>query len=441
MKNIYYVISSDGQVYNPHDYLEEDFCSEEMSVCIKREVLGEQIECNNSSDYIKSANKLGFSWEKNSAIGFINYNYNANLIMKLVQEYARSLVEGIGLPIYEVKGSNFFNMNYPVVQEYVHLFGDRLFKFNSDKDELVMGYDASYPQFNLACDKIVREENLPYAHFSISDCYRYEQSGECMLLYRNRRFHMPDIHPYFKDIDDAWDWYPKLEEKLIEGFRLAKKKYINIAKIGSLKNWEEYKERVVDIAKRNNVEVLVDIKNDNEDRYWIVDIDYSFIDSLKQVREIGCIQIDIGNAKRLGIEFVDRYGSRRFPVIIHSAIPGGIERYIYMLIDNMSEFPLEFKPIQLRLAPVGEKYIKQSLEVYNKYKHIIRIDIDDRSVGVSKKIKDAHHDYISNILLIGQKEVDDQSIIDSYIKNIIDNLNPSVPFIKNNWEILMSRKI
>lgn len=183
---------------------------------------------------MKIANKLGFCWEENSSIGFVQYNYKADLIMRLVKEYARKLVNEIGLPIYEVRGSNFFDMSYPVVQACAGLFGERLFIHNNDDKQMVMNYDASYPQFNIAGKASINDEAMPFAHFSLSDCYRYEQNGECMLLYRNRRFFMPDLHPYFRDVNEAWDWYPKLEKKLIESSENVSRKYWNVIKVSSM---------------------------------------------------------------------------------------------------------------------------------------------------------------------------------------------------------------
>lgn len=85
-------------------------------------------------------------------------------------------------------------MSHPVVEAYASLYGDRLFNFNAGNKKLVMSYNASYPQFNLAGQYSIKDKHLPFAHFSISDCYRLEQSGECMLFVRQRRFFMPDLH-------------------------------------------------------------------------------------------------------------------------------------------------------------------------------------------------------------------------------------------------------
>jgi len=443
MKNKYLIIDKSGNIINAKEYRGSDACSNEMAICIDREVLNIPLKKQDGEPrYLKNARKLGFSWEDNSSIGFLSYDYKANLILRLVKEYARHLVHGIGLPIYEVSGSNFFDLKHPVVQSYAGLFGDRLFRFKSDYDELVMSYDASYPQFNLAGKYNIQEKHLPFAHFSISDCYRYEQSGECMVLFRGRRFNMPDIHPYFKDIDQAWEWYEKFEDQLKAGFELANRDYINVAKVSSEENWDKYKRNIAEIAQRNQKEMLVEIKMDGEDRYWIVDIDYSFIDDLEQVREIGCIQIDVGNAERLGIKYQDSDQKSHYPVIIHSAIPGGIERYIYMLIDDMGKFPIYFQPVQLRIIPVSDKFIDYTKNLAYKYSHI-RIDIDDRKEGVSWKIKQAHEEMIPECVVIGEREMQEGELPASFVEKVngIEKSCEGLPQVPNSIQKMISRRV
>lgn len=441
MKNKFLIINKEGKVIDVDKYRLSNECSPNMAICICREALG--ISAGSSVDkpiYLQNAKKLGFVWEENASIGFLQYDYKANLILRLVKEYARHLVYGLGLPIYEVSGSNFFDLKHPVVEAYACLFGDRLFKFKSKEDELVMSYDASYSQFNLAGKYHIREDQLPFAHFSISDCYRYEQSGECMVLFRGRRFNMPDIHPYFKNLDEAWEWYPKFEKQIEAGFKLANREYVNVAKVSSEANWEIFKPQICDIARRGEKEMLVEIKMDGADRYWIVDIDYSFIDAFEQVREIGCIQIDVGNASRLGIKYQKSDGSYDNPVIIHSAIPGGIERYIYMMVDDIQNFPVYFQPVQLRLIPVSQKFIDYAKSIAAKSPEI-RIDIDDRAESVSKKIKQAREDLVANYIVIGEKEVAEGEIPSS-VQEVVEKVKKEIeglPALPASMPLLVSQ--
>ncbi|MDD3102306.1 MAG: His/Gly/Thr/Pro-type tRNA ligase C-terminal domain-containing protein [Patescibacteria group bacterium] len=443
MDNKYLVIKKGGEIVNAEEYLKESRDSGDFDIFVKREALGHNIKIDEQkSDYLLYAQKFGFNWESNADIGFVQYDYRANLIMRLVKEYARKLIHQIGFPIYEIQGSNVFDLSHPVVEAYAKLYGDRLFQFESGKKKVVMSYDASYPQFNLAGKYKINHRHIPFGHFSISDCYRHEQSGECMLLYRQRRFYMPDIHPYFKDVEEAFEWYPKIEKKLLESSQEVNVNYQVVIEVSSDKNWEKYKDRILEIANRLDRNVLVAILRDDKDRYFIVNVDYKIIDKFGQSREICCIQIDVENAKRLDISFIDAERNKINPIIIHAAIPGGIERYIYMLFDDFKKrFPLWLYPAQIRLIPVNDNFVSFCEKLIEKYKDLpVRVEIDDRHESVSKKIKYAHQDIIPFPVVIGEKEKNSPNDIES-LHSAIDKIlvsSKDKPFIPMEYPRLIS---
>jgi threonyl-tRNA synthetase len=448
MNNKYYVVSKNGSIIDPKEYLESDECSEEFAVAIKREVFDEGVNRGmegdkNHSDYLFFSKKLGFDWERNSEGGFLSYDYKAKLIINLISEYARQLVKKIGFPVFEVSGANFFDLSYPVVQAYAGLYGDRLFQFKLQDKSLVMSYDASYPQFNLAGKYSLSYKQLPFAHFSVSDCYRNEQSGELMSLYRQRRFYMPDLHPYFKDVGEAFSWYPKIQSQILEAAKDANRHFHIVAEIASVAYWEQCREGIVGIAKDLCQEMLVIVDDDNKDRYWIINVDYKIVDQFRQSREIACIQIDVGNAKRLGIAYVDKDGKKVNPVIIHSAVPGGIERFIYMLMDNFQKsFPIWLYPSQVRLIPVNDKHVafcKKLIEM--NASEPIRMEIDNRNVGVSGKVKKAHEDLIPYPVVIGDREVNDGAPdLEKICKEVVSK-SAGKPFLPLSYPRLLSQQV
>jgi len=446
MKSKFIVVNKLGKCLNPKEVFKSDNISSNFKEFLKREAFGIPAKDKNKKPkYLQYANKLGFNWEPNADAGFMQYDYKACFILELVKEYARSLVNKIGLPIYEVRGANVFDMSHPVVEAYAKLYGDRLFQFKSGNKHVVMSYDASYPQFNLAGKYSLSYKDLPFAHFSLSDCYRHEQKGECMLLYRHRRFFMPDLHPYFKDVNEAFKWYPKIEKHIMNACREVNRNYQIIAEVASPEAWEKYKDRIIEIAIRRKRNMLVEIHRDKKDRYWIINVDYKIIDKFRQSREIACIQIDVGNAKRLNISYKDKKNNKKYPAIIHSAVPGGIERYLYMIIDNFKEsFPIWLHPVQIRLIPVGEKYIDKCRSILGRYSNDpLRIDIDDRSESVSRRVKQANVELIPYHFVVGQNEFDGKGNIKSLEKAVIDIVSASVdkPFRKYSWPELMSKRV
>lgn len=292
----YFILNHAKEIVSIDDCLKQHD-NDEFARFIRREALNE-ILVPQSSDkprYLAHANKLGFSWEANADIGHVQYDYKANLMRRLVQDYARQLVQSIDMPVYEVNGANMFSLQHPVVNAYASLYGDRLYQFKSGKSDIVMSYDASYPQFNIAAKGPLSYKQLPFAHFSLSDCYRHEQSGELMLLLRQRRFYMPDLHPYFKNIAEAFAWFPFpfLQEKILEAGRASLRDYHVVVAVPSQKIFDKYRQYIDKIPVLLGHDVLINILGDNAERYWVVNVDYKIIDALGQAREIACIQVDI----------------------------------------------------------------------------------------------------------------------------------------------------
>lgn len=442
----YFILQPDKKVVEIADYLKQKDIDPEFARFVRREALGEVLvrQSNDKPSYLQYANRLGFRWEPNADIGHIQYNYKANLMRRLVQDYARQLVHEIGMPVYEVNGANMFNLSHPVVDAYASLFGDRLYRFKSGDNDVVMSYDASYPQFNLAAKAPLSHKQLPFAHFSISDCYRHEQSGEMMLLLRQRRFYMPDIHPYFLDVAEAFAWFPKLQAKIVEAAEGAGRHYQMVIEVPSEKVWNQYLGYIEQIPGQLGADVLVNILEDGQDHYWVVNVDYKAIDKLGQAREIGCIQVDIGNAPRLNIHYIDHDGSKKHPVIIHSAIPGGIERYLYLLFNDFEEqgLPLWLQPVQIRLLPVGAAFVEQCLQLADKYAHLpLRIEVDDRSVSLSAKLKSAHEDLVPHKIVIGQKEVGSDYVeLERQIEKLVAEVSGK-PFIRREWPAEVSKQL
>ncbi|MHC1599671.1 MAG: His/Gly/Thr/Pro-type tRNA ligase C-terminal domain-containing protein, partial [Candidatus Methanospirareceae archaeon] len=126
----------------------------------------------------------------------------------------------------------------------------------------------------------------------------------------------------------------------------------------------------------------------------------------------------VENAERYGITYTDADGVRKSPIILHCSPSGAIERCIYALLEKsyldkeegtMPMLPLWLSPTQLRIIPVAERhleYIEGILPALNG----IRVDVDDRDETVSKKIRDAGREWIPYVAVVGDKEVEKQTL-------------------------------
>jgi 16S rRNA U516 pseudouridylate synthase RsuA-like enzyme len=149
--------------------------------------------------------------------------------------------------------------------------------------------------------------------------------------------------------------------------------------------------------------------------YWVINVEYVIIDELNRPREIATWQIDVGNAQRFNIKYVDEKGNEKYPVIVHTAILGSIERYIYMVFDTLAKnerhgvsptLPLWLSPIQVRIIPVAQEHLDYAIKVAQALlSKGFRVDVDDRNEGLGKKIRDAGIEWIPYVVVIGTHEI------------------------------------
>jgi threonyl-tRNA synthetase len=99
-----------------------------------------------------------------------------------------------------------------------------MYVVNSEDRQLVLRYAACFQQFAMIKDWQLSYKNFPFGAFEVADSYRFEQSGELLLGFRLRKFLMPDLHIFCKDIEEAKQQFLVLHEKIHSEMEKAWKK-------------------------------------------------------------------------------------------------------------------------------------------------------------------------------------------------------------------------
>ena len=340
----------------------------------------------------------------------MRYGPEGTLIFDLISDYASQVIRSLGIPVYQVRGTNMFSLENKAIQEHANLFGQRMYKVEVDGKNYVMRYAACFQQFALAKDWKINYRNLPFGEFEIADSYRLEQSGELTLGFRLRRLNMPDLHVFCKDTEEAKEIFRQIHDRIYSEIQKAGKDYFSLYNLTSREFFEKNKSFFLDLVAREAKPVLLCFYPENTSYYWVLNIEYHIIDKNGRPREIGTVQMDTGNARRFGISYTDRDGSNKFPIILHTAIIGSIERWLYTLFDEAlihdpPLLPTWLCPVQVRFAPVSEKFLEKASELANEVNsRNLRADVDDRPFTVSKKIREAESSWIPYIVLVGEKE-------------------------------------
>jgi threonyl-tRNA synthetase len=410
----YFILTPDGKLVKPEEY---NYTDEEFRVLVEKEVFKKELEGGQGRVY-QYLRKFGFEWEELSDKGHMRYEPHATVMLEAVTQYSWRVASSLGIPVFRVRGTNMFNLKAEPIRRHAELFGERMYEVRMDEDKFILRFAACYQQFAILKDWVLSYKDLPLGMFEVADSYRYEQSGELVLGFRLRKFFMPDLHILTRDLEEAKKIALKVREKIVEEAKKVGREYLAIYNVTEdfLNTHFDY---IVELVKQEGRPVLLTVYPAGI-YYWVINVEYIIVDELRRPREIATWQIDVGNAMRFGIKYVDENGSEKYPVIIHTAITGSIERYIYMVFDTIAQnekngippsLPLWLSPIQVRIIPVSPEHLDYALKVAQALiEKGFRVDVDDRNESLGKKIRDAGVEWIPYVVVVGEREVKTNTI-------------------------------
>jgi len=172
--------------------------------------------------------------------------------------------------------------------------------------------------------------------------------------------------------------------------------------------------------------------NEGDGAFYGPKIDCHIRDALSRTWQCGTIQLDMALPERFELEYTEADGSKQRPVFIHRAIVGSLERFLGILIEHFAgKFPLWLSPRQVRILTVADRH----LEIAKKTHHMLQeegfeCEIDDSMESISKKVRNAQVEQVNYILIIGDKEVKNQTINVRTRDNVVHGEMPLEPFIQ-----------
>ncbi len=442
IQTYYKILALDGKLYAPEEY-EFKPGEEEFRVLVEKEALKKGLAGGEEPHYLEYCRKFGIEWENFSDQGHMRYSPEGVMMFDLISEYSWNTVNSVGFPIFQVKGTNMFDLSVPAVKEHADLFGSRLYRIESENKSFVMRYAACHQQFAAVRNWTLSYKQLPFGTFEVADSYRLEQSGELLLCFRTRKLHMPDCHVYCRNMEDAKVATLKLHDKIYEEIRKLSRDYVSVYNI-TQSFLDANKDYVMELVRRERKPVLLNFVPEGI-YYWVLNIEYHIIDELERPREIATFQIDIGNAKRFGISYVNETGSKEHPPIIHTAVIGSIERYLFTILDQCAKveargakpsLPLWLSPTQVRLIPVKPEFLDFASKLTEKLDtSSVRTDIDDRDESVDKRVRDAEMNWIPYVVVVGKREATSDQLA---VRRRIDGKQYSCSLVDLAKEILAS---
>lgn len=256
--------------------------------------------------------------------------------------------------------------------------------------------------------------DLPLRWTDFAMLYRDEKPGELSGLARVRSFSQDDCHIFCREdqVDGEIDVALAMTKEVMNTFgfsyryRLSTRDPAHPEKyLGDPAIWNKVEKWAVDIMERNQIKY---VDGPGEAAFYAPKMDLLATDALGREWQLSTIQIDYVMPERFGLFYTDEDGQKRHPVMIHRAIIGSPERFMMILLEHFAgALPLWLSPTQVVVLPIADEQHEYAHGVMKKLREAgLRAEIDDRSLSIGKKIREAQVMKVPVMLIIGKKEAE-----------------------------------
>jgi threonyl-tRNA synthetase len=359
-----------------------------------------------------------FSIQELAGPGLIFFHPKGGRVRKIIEDWMRDqyLARGYSL----VYTPHVMRRDLWKTSGHADFYSDNMFK-PMDLD------DAEYQLKPMNCpghiliyrDKLHSYRDLPVRLGELGTVYRYERSGVMHGLLRVRGFTQDDAHIFCtpEQIEDeivnclqfAIDvlhtfGFDDYEAELSTWDGGASGKYD-----GTPDQWQLAEGALKRAAERLNVKIKL---IPDEAAFYGPKIDMKLVDAIGRLWQLSTIQFDFTLPRRFELEYVGEDGKKHQPLMVHRALYGSIERFFGILIEHYAgAFPVWLAPVQAVVLPITDRHTEYAQKVTKRLEDAgLRVSLDDRKEKVNLKIRDAQLQKIPYMLVVGDREAQNDSV-------------------------------
>jgi len=257
--------------------------------------------------------------------------------------------------------------------------------------------------------------DLPLRYAEKGTVYRYERSGVLHGLLRVRGFTQDDAHHFCRpdQMPEEIDFALEFCLNMLRAFGFNDfKAYLSTRPekaVGDLSQWQDAEAALEASLKRANLPYEID---PGGGVFYGPKIDLKLLDALGREWQLSTIQFDFNLPERFDLTFVNADGQLQRPYMVHRALLGSMERFFGVLIEHYAgAFPVWLAPVQAVLVPISDRHLPYAEMVAKELRLAgLRVELDDRSDRMNAKIRDAQMQKVPYILVVGDKEIEQNSV-------------------------------
>lgn len=256
--------------------------------------------------------------------------------------------------------------------------------------------------------------DLPIRFSEFGILHRRELSGVLGGTFRVRQFTIDDAHLFVRadQIQDEVNKLLLLVINVYDSFGFKPKFYLATKPDKAMGDKETWNEAETDLGKAlKEAKVDFDIK-EKDGAFYGPKIDIHIKDSQGRDWQLATIQLDFQIPERMKLEYIDKDGKSKRPVMIHRALTGSLERFIGILTEHFQgAFPFWLAPVQTIILPLSDKFLPYAKKVQKALQEKnIKVETDQRNETLQAKIRDATLQKIPYLLVVGAKEQNSQKV-------------------------------
>lgn len=257
--------------------------------------------------------------------------------------------------------------------------------------------------------------DLPIRYAEMGTVYRYERSGVLHGLTRVRGFTQDDAHHFCRpdQMPAEIDFVVEFSLHILRAFGFEEfQAYLSTKpekSVGEPERWKAAESALEASLKRHNLPYEID---PGGGAFYGPKIDFKVKDAIGREWQLTTIQFDFNEPERFDLTYIAEDGQPTRPYMIHRALLGSMERFFGVLIEHYGgAFPAWLAPVQAEIIPIADRHIDYANELAVRLRqNRFRVNVDTRTDRMNAKIRDAQKEKIPYMLIVGDKEMENQQV-------------------------------